>query len=88
MRDRPFFNLEPLNLRIDGKKPGLVSLVAYRARVSGGWLVALLSSGVAMAFYPDPEHTWDGGTLDIPHQAALPIPSGEAGAQALGRGGS
>jgi hypothetical protein len=32
-----------------------------RAKVPGGWLVAVRGSGAA--FYPDPEHGWDGKTL-------------------------
>ncbi len=31
-----------------------------RAKVPGGWLVAV---GGGVAFLPDPEHGWDGGTL-------------------------
>jgi hypothetical protein len=38
-------------------KPHTVS----RAKVPGGWLV--LINGSAAAFYPDPEHAWDGKTL-------------------------
>jgi len=33
---------------------------AARAKVPGGWLVAL---GTGVAFYPDPEHAWDGQSL-------------------------
>jgi hypothetical protein len=33
-----------------------------RAKVPGGWLVAMRGSGAG--FYPDPEHAWDGKTLD------------------------
>jgi hypothetical protein len=32
-----------------------------RAKVPGGWLVAL--AGVSVTFYPDPEHQWDGSSL-------------------------
>jgi len=32
-----------------------------RAKVPGGWLVALAgTAGAALAFYPDPQHRWDG----------------------------
>ena len=39
----------------------------WRAKVPGGWLT-LTSKGtntetLAMAFYPDPQHEWDGNTL-------------------------
>jgi hypothetical protein len=37
----------------------------YRAKVPGGWLVRVSSgSGDTIAFYPDPNHTWDGNSLD------------------------
>ncbi len=32
-----------------------------RAKVPGGWLV--LANGDGLAFYPDPEHVWDGTSL-------------------------
>jgi hypothetical protein len=32
-----------------------------RAKVPGGWLVA---SGASVTFYPDPEHGWDGASLE------------------------
>lgn len=32
-----------------------------RCKVPGGWLVIVYGSG--MAFYPDPEHKWDGSSL-------------------------
>jgi hypothetical protein len=33
-----------------------------RAKVPGGWLVAANGSG--LAFYPDPEHGWDGASME------------------------
>ena len=41
----------------------------YRAKVPGGWLLNIFwtsghgEGGVSMTFMPDPDHTWDGGTL-------------------------
>lgn len=35
----------------------------YRARVPGGWLVLVADNAAGLAFYPDPEHHWDGGSL-------------------------
>lgn len=32
-----------------------------RAKVPGGWLVAL--AGASVTFYPDPEHQWDGSSV-------------------------
>jgi hypothetical protein len=34
---------------------------AYRAKVPGGWLVAYDNG---MTFVPDPEHQWDGNSLE------------------------
>lgn len=40
-------------------------IIVYRAKVPGGWLVATRSydSG-GVTFLPDPEHEWDGHSLD------------------------
>ena len=37
----------------------------HRARVHGGWLVLVRGQGTSIqsiAFYPDPEHSWNGGS--------------------------
>ena len=36
----------------------------YRSKVPGGWLVFMSSAGdnVALTFYPDPTHKWDGSS--------------------------
>ena len=45
------------------------SLETYRAKVPGGWFVAVMSpfsnGGAGVAFYPDPSHQWDGGSLPL-----------------------
>jgi len=67
MKDLPLFNLESLNVNVGGKKPSfLSSLGGYRAKVPGGWLVFFCgNAGISgVAFYPDPNHEWDGGTKD------------------------
>jgi len=41
-------------------------LTVLRVRVPGGWLVYASNSyhhHGGMAFYPDPDHRWQGGTL-------------------------
>ena len=35
----------------------------YRAKVSGGWFVLITNNDRGLMFYPDPKHTWDGGSL-------------------------
>jgi hypothetical protein len=38
----------------------------YRAKVEGGWLVAVMpgqAQAVAITFYPDPKHEWNGGSM-------------------------
>jgi hypothetical protein len=49
MAEKPVLHLEELNLR-----------------VPGGWLVFIWTPGRnglgGATFYPDPDHTWDGGT--------------------------
>ncbi len=50
---------------------GASSAEMARAKVPGGWLLRLeltdartgSSSGCSIAFYPDPEHIWDGTSL-------------------------
>ena len=63
----PVFNLEQLDLKIDGGKPGLMSGMpaCYRAKVPGGWMVVLWWTHGAVMFYADPNHELDGGTLDF-----------------------
>jgi hypothetical protein len=37
---------------------------AKRAKVPGGWLVAVgIFGGGGVTFYPDPKHEWDGRSL-------------------------
>lgn len=37
----------------------------YRSKVPGGWLVASFghSGDMALTFYPDPDHKWDGNSI-------------------------
>ena len=41
--------------------PGMPGPYLLRAKVPGGWLVALARASVT--FYPDPEHQWDGSSV-------------------------
>jgi hypothetical protein len=58
----------PIEARMGGKFFATVPMA--RAKVPGGWLVALVSGTVnshtAVCFVPDPEHRWDGSFLPEP----------------------
>ena len=60
--------LEPRVAYLSGKVGKAAPL--YRAKVPGGWIICLLA-GVpqgggagGLTFLPDPDHKWDGSTLD------------------------
>jgi hypothetical protein len=37
----------------------------YRAMVPGGWLIKVRDrDGAGLLFYPDPDHAWDGSSLN------------------------
>ena len=36
--------------------------VIFRAKVPGGWFVT--TDNINQMFYPDPEHKWDGSSLE------------------------
>lgn len=60
-------SFQSLPTLLDGKKPSTLSpRLLARAKVPGGWLVGIganqMFSGVT--FYPDPQHKWDGASLD------------------------
>lgn len=64
MSDKPVLTLEELNVRYEDDKP---EYYAYRSRVPGGWLIFIHTPGkgglCGTSFYPDPNHEWDGGSL-------------------------
>ena len=64
MAEKPALHLEQLNPKYeDGKS----AKYAYRARIAGGWLVFIYPPAKGLSgvtFYPDPDHTWDGGTQE------------------------
>ena len=40
------------------------TIAMQRAKLPGGWLIALGDSGTrSLTFYPDPDHSWNGETL-------------------------
>ena len=46
----------PAELRVDAP--------VFRAKIPGGWLVVLQIGQASGTFVPDPEHKWDGASLD------------------------
>ncbi len=36
----------------------------YRAQVPGGWLILSKRVQPNLLFYPDPQHRWDGGSIE------------------------
>jgi hypothetical protein len=41
------------------------STIMNRAKIPGGWLlVSTSNAGGGVTFYPDPEHKWDGNSLE------------------------
>ena len=62
MAEKPALHLEELNVKFEGGKS---AKYAYRAQIAGGWLVFIYKGGLTgVTFYPDPDHTWDGGTQE------------------------
>lgn len=63
MRDEPHLSWE----RIPSEKKGggflKLDWDVYRAKVPGGWLVAVMHNTSGLTFYPDPQHRWDGTSL-------------------------
>jgi hypothetical protein len=51
-----------------------IRLTILRSAVPGGWLVmSKVIHGTSLVFVPDPEHTWDGSSIDVP-----PAPADES----------
>jgi hypothetical protein len=50
-----------------------VTVPVGRASIPGGWLVGLLSgtsnAQISLCFVPDPEHRWDGSSIQEPKAA-------------------
>ena len=62
--EKPQLVWEKLNSVSDRRAIFKDSWGTHRAKVLGGWLVAVNLGGVAggVTFHPDPEHNWDGGS--------------------------
>jgi hypothetical protein len=52
-------------LKWEGLRSSDYDFRLQRAKILGGWLVRQYSrNGEAMTFVPDPDHKWDGSSLD------------------------
>ncbi len=66
MTEKPELRWEQLNSQRHEKRWYRSGWETHRARVPGGWLVVVrggAESPRGIAFYPDPEHRWNGGSL-------------------------
>jgi hypothetical protein len=69
MRKLKFENLDV------GTLPSRVS----RARIPGGWLlISTSNAGGGCTFYPDQEHKWDGGSVEVKHVKTDPLAASRA----------
>lgn len=59
-------NFEPLQGGYNGER--IDNLILLRAKIPGGWLVTF---GESLQFVPDPEHKWNGGSLDTGTQGNI-----------------
>jgi hypothetical protein len=51
-------------LRLSEDADGGKFTTTFRAKVPGGWLVLIEQTDASgIAFYPDPRHEWNGGSL-------------------------
>lgn len=69
MSDKPNVVFEELEVRFrrhSGHCPVDVASRLYRAKVPGGWLLKYdeRDGAAGLTFMPDPEHAWDGNSLD------------------------
>ncbi len=47
-----------------GESPAPMNEEMHRAQVPGGWLVLIKTVMPTLIFYPDPQHRWDGGSIE------------------------
>ena len=59
--ERPQLVWEKLNSHEGGV---LLHWDVHRAKVPGGWLVLVIHNTTGLTFYPDPEHKWNGGSMN------------------------
>jgi len=57
--------------QIQNRAEGLrrTTLPVVRASVPGGWLVCIVDTDASLCFVPDPEHRWDGSSIQEPKAA-------------------
>ena len=62
MQKQPELTWEKLNSGRKEEKWYESSWEVYRAKVPNGWLILIVERG-GVTFYPDPDHSWNGGSL-------------------------
>lgn len=67
MVEKPELQWEKLNSTREDQRWYNAEWETHRTKVSGGWLVIVRTEGSTpqgVAFYPDPEHKWNGGSVE------------------------
>ena len=59
-----FEQLSTFERRGSDASPSALHEGIFRAQVPGGWLILLKSDQPTLLFYPDPDHKWDGGSME------------------------
>jgi hypothetical protein len=59
-----FEQLSTLERRGSDASPSPLNEGIFRAQVPGGWLILLKADQPTLLFYPDPDHRWDGGSME------------------------
>ena len=59
-----FERLNPLERIGPDSDPEPMEEQLFRAQIPGGWLILTRGAHPAMIFCPDPQHRWDGGSME------------------------
>ena len=59
-----FEQLSTFERRGPDASPSALNEGIFRTQVPGGWLILLKADQPTLFFYPDPNHRWDGGSME------------------------
>jgi hypothetical protein len=66
-------------LKFENLDVGALASRVSRAKIPGGWLlVSTSNAGGGCTFYPDPEHKWNGGSVDDKQLKTAPLTADRA----------